>query len=122
MNLSNLTHRDLVEITRLVKRRSQLMAEVAKLDRQLAGYEGGGGATRPAAPTAKAGRKRGYRRKAKQEIIELLKSAGSEGITVREIADKFGVNVNRIFNWFYATGKKLKNIKKVGEARYRWVE
>ena len=37
------------------------------------------------------------------------------------IAGKLGVNVQRIYVWFNATGKKMKEIKKVKPATYAWV-
>lgn len=91
------------------------MARVQKVDRQLAAYESG----TPAAAPARVGRRR-KRRKLKATIIEVLQKAGKEGVTVRGIAEKVGVDPNRIYNWFYGTGSKVKPIKKIGEATYRW--
>jgi hypothetical protein len=52
-------------------------------------------------------------------ILESLKSAGKEGVKVRQLADKLGVKHKNLFIWFATTGKKNKAIKKVGEAHYR---
>jgi hypothetical protein len=37
---------------------------------------------------------------------------------VKEIAAKVKVNPNNVFSWFYTTGKKIKGLKKIGEAKY----
>ena len=52
-------------------------------------------------------------------ILGALKSAGKEGLKVRQLADKLGVKYKNLFIWFATTGKKNKSIKKVGEAHYR---
>jgi hypothetical protein len=52
-------------------------------------------------------------------ILAALKSAGKEGLKVRQLADKLGVKYKNLFIWFATTGKKNKAIKKVGEAHYR---
>jgi len=71
---------------------------------------------------AKAGagkpRKRGKRLKA--PLLKALSAAGSSGITVKELAAKLKVKPGNIFSWFYTTGKKIKGITKVGEAKYAY--
>jgi hypothetical protein len=52
-------------------------------------------------------------------ILATLKSAGKEGLKVRQLADKLGVKYKNLFIWFATTGKKNKAINKVGEAHYR---
>jgi len=52
----------------------------------------------------------------------LLKQSGKKGITVKEIAGKLGVGVNRIHTWFYGARKSLKQIKKMGPGKYCWQE
>lgn len=82
------------------------------------------------APAAKSSPARGGRRRSTRplskrgelatRIIETLKSAGKEGLKVRQLADKLGVKYKNLFIWFATTGKKNKSIKKVGEAHYRY--
>jgi hypothetical protein len=48
-----------------------------------------------------------------------LENAGSEGITVRDIAEKLGANYKNIYILFATTGKKNSQVKKVGPAQYR---
>jgi hypothetical protein len=84
----------------------------------------------PAKPAAKVGRARGGRRRSTRplskrgelaaRIVDAMKSAGKEGIKVRELADKLGVKHKNLFIWFATTGKKNRAIKKVGEAHYRY--
>ena len=50
----------------------------------------------------------------------MLKSAGSSGITVKELSSKLKVKPGNIFSWFYTTGKKVSGLKKVGEAKYAY--
>ena len=128
MSLNTLTAADLKRIISLVERKETLQAQVAKIDAELAAYEGA------QATTGKPGRKAGLQAKAKapkaqgvkrgavtEKIIEMIKSAGKSGITVKELAAKLDVNYNRVFTWFYSTGKKIKDIKKVGPGKYQWV-
>lgn len=56
----------------------------------------------------------------KQAIIDLIKGRGREGITVKEIATTLGVKANRIYTWFYSTGSGVKQIRKIGDAKYCW--
>ena len=78
------------------------------------------------APAAKAGRRgrRSTRPLSKRgelaaRILGALKSAGKQGMKVRDLADKLNVKYKNLFIWFATTGKKNKGIKKVGEAHYR---
>ena len=77
---------------------------------------------KPAAETAaKPGRrtrKRGKR--LKEPLLQALKSAGAGGMTVKDLAGKLKVKPGNIFSWFYTTGKKVKGISKVGEAKYAY--
>jgi len=127
MNLIKLSSTDLRQVLRLLEQRDELLQQVAQVERQLTALEGGqsvpvAAAKAPALKAAKlAAGKAGQRRKMKPEVIALLKSAGTVGLTVTEIAQRMGLDVNRVFTWFYATGSKNKAIKKVGNAQYRWV-
>ena len=116
MNLKHLSAGDLKKIGELLKQRASLMASVEKIDRQLESYEGGigSGGTTPASAVPRK------RRKLKEAVLALLRKAGKEGATVKDIASKLGVDPNRIYTWFYSTGSRMDEIKKIGEARYTW--
>ena len=60
-------------------------------------------AATPSKPSKKTGRSGGL----KDRILALLEEAGSEGLRVKEIADKLGVKATNISVWFSTTGKKF---------------
>ncbi len=129
MNLASISASDFVKIARLLKAKEALLAKVADIDSELAAFEGGSAkgarrgrpakaSTTPKAP--KAGRaKRGAM---KDTIVTLLKEAGKTGLSVKDIAAKTGVKGANIHAWFFTTGKKIKEIQKVGKSTHAWVE
>jgi len=54
-----------------------------------------------------------------EKILGYLGEAGSEGITIKDIAEKAGTNYRNVAVWFATTGKKFPKIKKVRPATYR---
>lgn len=52
-------------------------------------------------------------------ILSSLEDAGSEGLSIKELAEKTGVKYRNISIWFATTGKKSGKVKKVGPARYK---
>ena len=64
------------------------------------------------AKKAKGGKSGGL----KEKILALLEEAGSEGLKVKEIAEKLGAKAGNISVWFSTTGKKLTT--KVEPGRY----
>jgi len=64
------------------------------------------------AKKAKGGKSGGL----KEKILTLLETAGSEGLKVKEIADKLGAKPGNISVWFSTTGKNL--VTKVEPGRY----
>lgn len=148
MNILSLSSSALRQAIELLEQREALLQQLSEVESQLTALEGGTPApAAPAAPAVKArkGRKAakapkapkapktpkapkadaapkaGGRRKIKDEIVEMLQNAGDAGLSVGEIASRLGLGPNRVFTWFYATGKKIKAIKKMGNAQYRWV-
>ena len=128
VNLATISAADFVQIARLLKAKEALLAKVADIDAELAAFESGGSPSksrrgRPSKASAgapKAGRaKRGA---LKETIVELLKGAGKEGLSVKDIAAKTGVKGANIHAWFFTTGKKIKEIQKVGKSTHAWVE
>jgi hypothetical protein len=130
MSLANLTSSQLTKLVKLIKHKEQLHAELAQIDAELQSLESsspllkkrGRKPGRPsgissAVKTTKT-RKRGKR--LKESLLKELAAAGSAGITVKELAAKLGVKPGNVFSWFYTTGKKVKGIKKVGEAKYSY--
>jgi hypothetical protein len=122
INLSQLTSSDLKQLAKLVEAKEALLARAAKIDRQLTAF--GGGQPQPSvkpAPKRRA-KKRAKHGQVKNTILNLLKQSGKKGITVKEIAGKLGVGINRIHTWFYNARKSFKQIKKVGPGKYCWQE
>jgi len=69
-----------------------------------------------AAATGKGGSKRGELR---DKILGQLKSAGSSGITIKELSSKIGANYRNLQVWFATTAKNIPGIKKLAPATYR---
>ncbi len=135
MAFSNLSSAQVARLIELVKEKESLQSKLARIDEALQGLESG-----EVAPK-KRGRKPGSKAKAKaasatvsakvapakrskrgkrlkEPLLKALKSAGASGITVKDLAAKLKVKPGNIFSWFYTTGKKVKGISKVGEAKY----
>jgi hypothetical protein len=128
MSLSTLTSAQLAQLIGLVKVKKALEAKLGKVDAALSALESGKAVgkrgRKRGRPPGKAKtatgkpRKRGKRLKA--PLLKALSSAGASGITVKELAAKLKVKPGNIFSWFYTTGKKIKGITKVGEAKYAY--
>jgi hypothetical protein len=128
MALLNLSSAQLAQLIGLVKEKETLQAKLDQINSSLAALENGG--TVPKKRGRKPGRpaavksvvkkekpaKRGKR--LKEPLLKALKDAGASGITVKDLAAKLKVKPGNVFSWFYTTGKKIKGISKVGEAKY----
>ena len=112
------------------------MALIAEIDQELSAFDAGSEQTAPNSTLRSAGRAapkaatliprnangtRAQRGALKDAIIELVKGAGGDGIKVGEIAARIGVKYGNINTWVNTTGKAVKEIRKVGKARYAWV-
>lgn len=129
MSLSNLSSAQLAHLISLVKEKEFLQSKLEKVDAALKALETGKPAPKkrgrkPGRPPlsglkVKTGkRSRGKRLKA--PMLKALTAAGSSGITVKELAAKLKVKPGNVFSWFYTTGKKIKGISKIGEAKYAY--
>ncbi len=127
MSFTNLSSAQIKRLIALIKSKESLQARLDRINSELEGIESGTTAPkrrgrRPGSMGAKPGPKPGRGRKRgkrlKEPLLQALKSAGSSGITVKDLAAKLKVKPGNIFSWFYTTGKKIKEIKKVGEAKY----
>lgn len=68
------------------------------------------------ATTRKSSGKRGA---LKSRILSALSDAGAKGVTVKDLSKDLGVKSQNIHVWFSSTGKKLKEIQKLGPGAYR---
>lgn len=141
MDLTSITTSDLKKISSLIEKREKLESQIVEINNQLASYGGApaapakrgrkpGSATKSVAKKgAKRGPKKGSKRlssggrrgKLKESILAIIKSAGSEGVAVKDVAASLGAKSQNIHSWFQLTGKKEPNIKKVGTGRWAWV-
>jgi len=71
-------------------------------------------ATKPGSKKRK-GSKRGQ---VSANILAELKTAGSSGITVSDLAKKLGSSYKNVYIWFATTGKKQPGLKKIAPATY----
>ena len=117
------------------------MDQVSEINRELEAIESGASAevspatpsgravpaprsARPAAPgmTRKPGKAgRTVRGELKERITSELKSVGKEGVRVKDLAARLGVSYANITSFFQSTGKKIKEIKKVGRGQFAWM-
>jgi hypothetical protein len=124
MAFSNLSSAQLGKLIGLIKKKESLQTKLARVDEALQLLESGAVVPkrrgRKPGPVAKAkkGRARKRGKRLKEPLLKALKAAGSSGITVKELAAKLKVKPGNVFSWFYTTGKKIKGISKIGEARY----
>ncbi len=128
MDLTQIASADLKRVVALVEQKETLLAQVAQLEAELAGFQSG----EPVAPATpakgKPGRKPGLPAKArtgargalKAAIIELLTGAGASGLTVQELAAKLKAKPGNVHVWFSSTGKTIKQVKKLGPGKYGW--
>lgn len=56
----------------------------------------------------------------KAAIVTLLKGAGPQGISLKQICHRLALSSNQLNTWLYSTGKKIKGIKKLDRGVYGW--
>jgi hypothetical protein len=147
MNLTNINTESLKSLIKLSERKESLLAEIGKIESQLAslltgkplrgtakGKRRGRPVKKAGRPTKKAGRpakagktvrktaKRSARGGLKNKILSALKVAGDAGVKVAELSKKLGVKNTNVHVWFSTTGKKFPEIKKVGKGHFKIVE
>jgi hypothetical protein len=135
MSLTTLTSSELARIQKLIERKEHLAEQISAIDRELQAMESG--SPRSAAPAKQAApsaprkaaaapaRRKGRsgktgRGELKEKIVGELKASGKEGVKVKDLASKLGTSYGNITAWFQTTGKKLKEVKKVGPATFTW--
>jgi len=130
MALFNLSSAQLAHLIGLVKEKESLQAKLDHVNAELHSLETGKALPkkrgrkpgRPAGVKNKVAKVRRSKRgkRLKEPLLKVLSAAGASGITVKELAAKLKVKPGNIFSWFYTTGKKIKGISKVGEAKYAY--
>jgi hypothetical protein len=118
MQITHLTLADIRPLQRLLKKKQALQTKMDQLDRMIERI----GSSNSRGVTGVSGEGTLSRHGAlKAGITEALQKAGKQGLHIKELASNLGVKEPNIRVWFYSTGRKIKNIKKVGRARYGWV-
>lgn len=141
MKLTNINTGALRNLIKLTERKESLLAEIEKIESQLAslitgkplrktGKRRGRPAKKGKGRVAKAAKatkgrsagKRAPRGTLKKKIFAALKAAGEAGMKVTDMSKKIGVKNANIHVWFSSTGKKLPEIKRVGKGHFKLVE
>jgi len=130
MALFNLSSAQLAHLIELVREKESLQTKLDQVEAELNSLETGKAV--PKKRGRKPGRPAGVKNKVvkggkakrgkrlKEPLLKALSAAGAAGVTVKELSAKLKVKPGNIFSWFYTTGKKIKGISKVGEARYAY--
>src|SRR5579862_2323103 len=147
MSTSLPTTSQLEKVLELSKKKDAIQADLEKIDQEIAAVLSGAVASiakvsesAAAAPASKPAKARGRKPRAKKgaapkkaapkaakavasgsvkdQVLAVLEGAGPEGLSVGEIADKIGWKRSSANVWFYTTGKKVREIKKVGRGRF----
>jgi hypothetical protein len=137
MTLTTLTSKDLARLQRLIERKETLSQQIAEINSELESMDGGGSASAPTTITATPSRKQAKVKPAigrprkdkagkaghgqlKERVTAELMSAGDEGLKVKDLAAKLGAKYSNVSAFFQTTGKKMKEIKKLGRGQYAW--
>jgi hypothetical protein len=130
MALFNLSSAQLAHLIGLAKEKESLQAKLDHIKAELESLVTGKAVPkkrgrkpgRPAGVKTKVAKARKSKRgkRLKEPLLKALSAAGASGVTVKELAAKLKVKPGNIFSWFYTTGKKIKGINKVGEAKYAY--
>jgi len=135
MDFTKISRADMVRIMKLIERKEELQAQIDAIDRELRGGGSGVVVAAPAVRKPRAAKQKSAaapesegsappspRRGAVRDAITgLLQSAGPDGISVKEIAEKLGKPTGHIHTWFSITGKGIANVRKLGGGRWAWV-
>jgi hypothetical protein len=134
MILTQLSSKAIAQLSKMVKKKEMLLARVEAIENQLLSLTGLAvekktrkrgrprkakkAKTGPGGKTTSRVKTGGRRGKLKVKIMNELKKAGPKGITVKNLAKKLKLPTNNVFSWFYTTGEKTGEIKKVAPATY----
>jgi hypothetical protein len=140
MSLATLTSKELSRIQKLIERKEALAQQIVEINSELEAIDSGvsetarptipavraatapraAKAAAPAVPGRTAKRGKTVRGQLKERISRELKSAGNQGMKVQDLATRIGTGYANITTFFQSTGKKIKEIKKVGRGQYAW--
>src|SRR4051812_6771024 len=117
----------LQELLQMEERRSSIQEELEQLNSRMMSLRDGlfddqaPVSSSSARPQVSRGRKPGRtpRGELKSQIIAALKSAGSNGVRVSDLARSLGIKATNAFAWFQTATKRYPQIKKMNRGQYR---
>ncbi len=56
----------------------------------------------------------------KETILTALQEVGPDGIKVKELSEKVGINSKKLYIWFSNIGKKVAEIERLGPGHFRF--
>ena len=141
MNIYSFTSTSLKSLAKLIDKKDSLVAEIKKIESEIASVLTGKPAKaaktsgkrrgRPAKKgvavkkvvaakkAPKAIKKRAARGSVGEKVLKALESAGDAGVKVTDLAKSLKVKGTNLHVWFATTGKKNSSIKKVGKGHYK---
>jgi len=117
MSLNDLSVAQLQQILVLIQQKERLQKELALIESTLFALESSYPQAVPSEPKTN---KRNRRKSAplKVAIVAALEGAGKAGLTADDIAKQTGCKKASIAVWLYTSGKKTKQVKKLGRGRF----
>lgn len=112
----------------LQSRKEKLVTEVSRINRELSRLSGQAPgpalrSVRVAAPAVRtAGARPRKRGRTGRRILRQLKQAGTKGCSVQELSEKLKIKAQNLYVWFNSTGRKIPQVKKIGVARYAYLD
>jgi len=144
MSFSSFTSNSLKSLSKLIDKKDSLVAEIHKIEAEIAAVLTGkpakaakapgkrrgrpsknGGAAKkstPAKNAPKVGNKRSSRGALGAKVLKALESAGEAGVKITELAKVLKIKTANLHVWFATTGKKNPSIKKAGKGHYTLVK
>jgi len=122
MYLSDLTAKQIRQLTKLLKQKESLQTRhaqrMSRLNVQIERIGVGRKKGRPRIRPAPSVTPRTPRGDLKTKILTALSAASSTGITVSELSKKLKMKASNLYAWFYSTGKNVDGIRKLDGGRY----
>ena len=119
MSISQLSINELKQAIRLIEQKEALLAKIAEIDRKLEALGSGQGKSKPQ-KTNRAKTTGSKRRMVTAEILTELMKGGDKGTESIVLAKKLRLSSSRLSAWFATTGKKYKEIKRIGRGKHTW--
>ena len=120
MDINRLNSAVLKKIAAKLEKRESLMAQIEEIDREIAAIQTDKKVGSVKTKIKSLSGSKAPRGMLKDSVISELKAAGSQGITVESLAKKLNRDTKNLHSWFNITGKKIKNIRRIGRGLFHW--